>query len=124
MLGFVSCGRATAGSCDADTKVSGGVQIEGYGFFFFFKQETAYEMRISDWGSDVCASDLEITYPLHVILRTRLERALLSGDLTVADLPAAWGEGMRTLLGVIPPDDARGCLQDIHWYDGDRKRVV
>jgi len=60
----------------------------------------------------------EVTYPLHVILRTRLERALLSGDLTVADLPAAWGEGMRTLLGVIPPDDARGCLQDIHWYDG------
>ncbi|EDP66501.1 Thermostable carboxypeptidase 1 [alpha proteobacterium BAL199] len=60
----------------------------------------------------------EITYPLHVILRTRLERALLSGDLAVADLPAAWNEGMRTLLGVTPPDDARGCLQDIHWYDG------
>src|SRR3546814_7899341 len=50
----------------------------------------------------------EITYPLHVILRTRLERALLSGDLTVADLPAAWGEGMRSLLGVIPPDDEIG----------------
>jgi len=60
----------------------------------------------------------EITYPLHVILRTRLERALLSGDLAVADLPAAWAEGMRGLLGVTPPDDARGCLQDIHWYDG------
>lgn len=60
----------------------------------------------------------EVTYPLHVILRTRLERALLSGDLTVADLPAAWSEGMRALLGVVPPDDARGCLQDIHWYDG------
>lgn len=60
----------------------------------------------------------EVTYPLHVILRTRLERALLSGDLAVADLPTAWDEGMRTLLGVTPPDAARGCLQDIHWYDG------
>lgn len=60
----------------------------------------------------------EVTYPLHVILRTRLERALLAGDLPVGDLPGAWGEGMRALLGVTPPDDARGCLQDIHWYDG------
>lgn len=60
----------------------------------------------------------EVTYPLHIILRTRLERALLSGDLAVGDLPGAWGEGMRELLGVTPPDDARGCLQDIHWYDG------
>lgn len=60
----------------------------------------------------------EVTYPLHVILRTRLERAMLSGDLEVAGLPDAWNDGMRDLLGVTPPDDARGCLQDIHWYDG------
>ncbi len=60
----------------------------------------------------------EVTYPLHVILRTRLERALLAGDLPVGDLPGAWNEGMRDLLGVTPPDDAHGCLQDIHWYDG------
>ncbi len=60
----------------------------------------------------------EVTYPLHVILRTRLERALLSGDLEVDGLPAAWNAGMQSLIGVTPPDDARGCLQDIHWYDG------
>jgi carboxypeptidase Taq len=60
----------------------------------------------------------EITYPLHVILRTRLERALLVDDLAVADLPDAWNAGMRDLLGVVPPDDAMGCLQDIHWFDG------
>jgi carboxypeptidase Taq len=60
----------------------------------------------------------EVTYPAHIILRYRLERALLSGDLTLDDLPAAWGEGMRELLGITPPDDRRGCLQDIHWYDG------
>ncbi|MCW3473355.1 carboxypeptidase M32 [Limobrevibacterium gyesilva] len=60
----------------------------------------------------------EMTYPAHVILRFRLEQALVSGDLRVADLPGAWNEGLRGLLGVVPPDDAQGCLQDIHWYDG------
>jgi carboxypeptidase Taq len=60
----------------------------------------------------------EMTYPAHVILRFRLEQALISGDLVVADLPGAWNDGMRDLLGIVPPDDARGCLQDIHWYDG------
>ena len=60
----------------------------------------------------------ELTYPAHVILRFRLERALIGGDLAVADLPGAWGEGMERLLGITPPDDRRGCLQDIHWHDG------
>ena len=60
----------------------------------------------------------EVTYPAHVILRYRLERAMLAGDLPVAELPAAWNDGMRALLGVTPPDDRLGCLQDIHWYDG------
>jgi carboxypeptidase Taq len=60
----------------------------------------------------------EMTYPAHVILRFRLEQALVGGDLAVADLPGAWNEGFRALLNLTPPDDARGCLQDIHWYDG------
>src|SRR5262249_36679312 len=53
-----------------------------------------------------------------VILRFRLEQALVAGSLAVADLPGAWNDGFRVLLGLLPPDDARGCLQDIHWYDG------
>jgi carboxypeptidase Taq len=60
----------------------------------------------------------EMTYPAHVILRFRLEQALIAGTLSVADLPGAWNEGFQALLGMVPPDDARGCLQDIHWYDG------
>jgi carboxypeptidase Taq len=60
----------------------------------------------------------EVTYPLHVMLRYRLERAMLAGDLQLADLPLGWNEGMRDLLGVVPPNDALGCLQDIHWPDG------
>ena len=60
----------------------------------------------------------EVTYPLHIMLRYRLERAMLAGDLALADLPGAWNDGMRELLGIVPPDDALGCLQDIHWPDG------
>jgi carboxypeptidase Taq len=60
----------------------------------------------------------EVSYPLHVILRYRLERALLTGDLKVADLPGAWRDGMGELLGVEPPDDRDGCMQDIHWNMG------
>ncbi len=60
----------------------------------------------------------EVTYPAHVILRYRLERAMIAGDLVLADLPAAWRSGMRELIGVAPPDDRQGCLQDLHWYDG------
>ena len=60
----------------------------------------------------------EVTYPLHILLRTELEQALLSGDLPVDDLPGAWAERMHDLLGVTVPDDRRGCLQDIHWPSG------
>ena len=60
----------------------------------------------------------EVTYPAHVILRYRLERALVAGDLALRDLPAAWNDGLKALLGIVPPDDRLGCLQDIHWYEG------
>lgn len=60
----------------------------------------------------------EVTYPAHVILRYRLEKKLIAGDLAVADLPAAWNQGFEALLGIPVPDDRRGCLQDIHWYGG------
>jgi len=60
----------------------------------------------------------EVTYPSHVILRYRLERAMIAGDLVPADLPGAWADGLRQLLGIVPANDREGCLQDIHWYDG------
>jgi carboxypeptidase Taq len=59
-----------------------------------------------------------LTYPLHIILRFQLERAMIEGELAVADLPAAWRDGMRLLLGLEVPSDAQGCLQDIHWGAG------
>ena len=60
----------------------------------------------------------EVTYPAHVILRYRLERAMIAGDLALSDLPGAWADGMTELLGVAPPNDRLGCLQDIHWPSG------
>jgi carboxypeptidase Taq len=60
----------------------------------------------------------EATYNLHIILRFELEQALVSGDLEAVDVPGAWNERFRHFLGLTPPDDARGCLQDIHWSFG------
>lgn len=60
----------------------------------------------------------EVTYPLHVILRYRLEKAVIEGRLEVDDLPDAWNETFEKLVGIPVPDDRVGVLQDIHWYDG------
>jgi carboxypeptidase Taq len=60
----------------------------------------------------------EATYNLHIMLRYDLERAMLKGDLSVADLPAAWNDRMRSDLGLEVPDDRQGVLQDIHWSMG------
>ena len=60
----------------------------------------------------------EATYHLHVMLRFDIERALLRGDLAVRDVPAAWNDRMKRDLGLDVPDDAHGCLQDIHWSMG------
>ena len=60
----------------------------------------------------------EATYPAHVLLRYRLEKAMIAGDLVVDDVPGAWAEAMDELLGLTPPDDRSGCLQDIHWAEG------
>lgn len=60
----------------------------------------------------------EATYNLHILVRFELERDLIAGDLAVADLPAAWNDKYEASLGVRPPNDAQGVLQDIHWSAG------
>ena len=60
----------------------------------------------------------EVTYNLHIVLRFETELALIRGDLEVADLPGAFADGMQELLGIRPPSDALGAMQDIHWADG------
>ncbi|MBN2859460.1 MAG: carboxypeptidase M32 [Sphaerochaetaceae bacterium] len=61
----------------------------------------------------------EVTYSLHIILRFSLERKLLTGELEVRDLPQAWREGMKELLGIDITNDREGVLQDIHWSMGE-----
>jgi carboxypeptidase Taq len=60
----------------------------------------------------------EVTYNLHILIRFELEKALLEGELAVADLPAVWQEKYRKYLGVFSPTDADGVLQDVHWSAG------
>lgn len=60
----------------------------------------------------------EVSYHFHVMIRYELEKRLIEGSLTVNDIPAWWNEHYSAWLGVIVPDDKRGCLQDVHWSHG------
>ena len=60
----------------------------------------------------------EVTYGLHIILRFELEQELVTGQLKVSELPEAWNAKMKAYLGVTPPDDAQGVMQDVHWSGG------
>ena len=60
----------------------------------------------------------EATYNLHIIIRYQLEQAIINGELDTDDLPIAWNEQYEKMLGIIPPDDSSGVLQDVHWSAG------
>jgi carboxypeptidase Taq len=60
----------------------------------------------------------EVTYNLHVMMRFQFEQDLLDGKLAIRDLPDAWRERIQHDLGVTPPDDRDGVLQDVHWFSG------
>jgi carboxypeptidase Taq len=60
----------------------------------------------------------EATYNLHIMLRYEVEKALVNGEVAVGDLPQFWNSRMEKYLGIIPPNDAQGVLQDIHWSMG------
>jgi len=60
----------------------------------------------------------ELTYPLHVMLRYEIEKDLLDGKIQVIDLPSIWNQKMEEYLGITPPSDREGVLQDVHWSMG------
>ena len=60
----------------------------------------------------------ELTYTMHIIIRFEIEREVISGEVSVENLPKRWNEKMREYLGITSPDDAKGVLQDIHWSMG------
>jgi len=72
-------------------------------------------------GANIVRPDLirveadEATYNMHIMIRFELERLMLNGDLDAADVPEAWSQRYRDYLGIEVPDDAQGCMQDIHW---------
>ncbi len=60
----------------------------------------------------------EVTYNLHVMIRYEIEKALINGEMQVVDLPEIWNSKMQEYLGVVPPNDTKGVLQDVHWAGG------
>ena len=60
----------------------------------------------------------ELTYNLHIMIRYEIEKGLINGEIAVADLPKIWNQKMEEYLGVTPPDDADGVMQDTHWPGG------
>lgn len=62
----------------------------------------------------------ELTYPTHIVLRWRLEKEIMESKLKVEDLPQAFNDGMQKLLGIVPPDNSKGCMQDLHWPTGSQ----
>jgi len=60
----------------------------------------------------------EVTYNLHILVRFEIEQAFFSGGLLPRDIPGAWNEKFKSYFGLVPPNDAQGCLQDVHWSLG------
>lgn len=87
-------------------------QLQGVGLEPFYAAVNQVEPSFIRVDAD------EVTYNLHILLRFELERELLEDKVPVADLPEAWNERMDSYLGIRPPNDAQGVLQDVHWSSG------
>jgi carboxypeptidase Taq len=87
-------------------------QFQGVALDTFYRAINKVERSLIRTDAD------EVTYNLHVMMRFDLELDLLEGRLAVKDLPDAWRARMKADLGIEPPDDRNGCLQDVHWYYG------
>jgi carboxypeptidase Taq len=87
-------------------------QLEGVGVKAFYKAINKVEPSLIRVNAD------EATYNLHIMLRLELEIAMVEGRVEIKDLPEIWNSKMREYLGVTPPNDAKGVLQDIHWSGG------
>lgn len=81
--------------------------------------EKDFEQVVSSVQSSFIRVDAdEVTYPLHVIMRYEIEKDLIGKKLKVKDLPERWNSDMQAMLGITPPTDSVGCMQDIHWHTG------
>jgi carboxypeptidase Taq len=87
-------------------------QLEGVSLKAFYKAINKVQPSLIRVNAD------EATYNLHIMLRLELEIALVEGKVAIKDLPEIWNTKMQEYLGITPPDDAMGVLQDIHWSYG------
>jgi carboxypeptidase Taq len=87
-------------------------QLENVDVDTFYKAVNAVEPSFIRTEAD------EATYNLHIMLRLEMEIALMEGSLAVKDAPEAWNEKFKQYLGIVPPNDALGILQDVHWSFG------
>ncbi|MEA2066039.1 MAG: carboxypeptidase M32 [Thermotogota bacterium] len=60
----------------------------------------------------------ELTYNVHIVIRTEIEEALINNRVKVSELPEFWNEKFKKYLGLLPSNDREGILQDVHWYAG------
>jgi carboxypeptidase Taq len=87
-------------------------QLDGVSLKSFYKAINKVEPSLIRVNAD------EATYNLHIMLRLEMEIGMVEGTMGIKDLPDVWNTKMQEYLGVTPPDDARGVLQDIHWSGG------
>lgn len=87
-------------------------QLDGVGVKAFYKAINKVEPSLIRVNAD------EATYNMHIMLRLELEIAMVEGKVAIKDLPEIWNSKMREYLGVTPPNDAKGVLQDVHWSYG------
>jgi carboxypeptidase Taq len=87
-------------------------QLEGVSLKSFYKAINKVEPSLIRVNAD------EATYNLHIMLRLELEIGMVEGKIEVRDLPEIWNTKMQEYLGITPPNDAKGVLQDIHWSGG------
>ncbi|NWG07245.1 MAG: carboxypeptidase M32 [Chloroflexi bacterium] len=87
-------------------------QLDGVSLKTFYKAINKVEPSLIRVNAD------EATYNLHIMLRLELEIAMVEGRVAIKDLPELWNAKMQEYLGITPPNDAKGVLQDIHWSGG------
>jgi carboxypeptidase Taq len=87
-------------------------QLDGVSLKNFYKAINKVEPSLIRVNAD------EATYNMHIMLRLELEIGMVEGTMSIKDLPEIWNSKMEEYLGITPPDDARGVLQDIHWSGG------
>jgi carboxypeptidase Taq len=83
-----------------------------------YSEENLYKLVTKVKPSFIRVDADEVTYPMHIILRFEIEKAILEDNLKAQDLPGLWNSKMQQYLGIIPNANSEGCMQDIHWPSG------